>query len=165
MDDPLPHYQRLKAFVTGEIEAGRLRPGHRIPSELDLMRRFSVSRMTANWALRELQQAGVVMRVQGLGSFVPRRKTEQAMFDVNNIACAVRSSGQDYACRVIHLAAESAQEIRSLMGLGTGNVTAGLRCYTSPMVCRFSMRTVARISLSRLHFWIRISHASHPMSI
>ena len=53
MNQPLPHYQRLKAFVTDEIEAGRLRPGDRIPSELDLIKRFGVSRMTANRALRE----------------------------------------------------------------------------------------------------------------
>lgn len=120
MDDPLPQYQRLKAYVSDEIAAGRLRPGDRIPSELDLIKRFGVSRMTANRALRELEQAGAVTRVQGVGSFVAARKTEQAMFEINNIAEAVRAGGQAYGCRVIHLAAEAEPEMLAFMGLGAG---------------------------------------------
>ncbi|MCF4167305.1 UTRA domain-containing protein [Zavarzinia compransoris] len=120
MNQPLPHYQRLKAFVTGEIEAGRLRPGDRIPSELDLIKRFGVSRMTANRALRELEQAGAVTRVQGVGSFVASRKTEQAMFEINNIAEAVRAGGQAYGCRVIRLAAEADPAMAAFMGLAPG---------------------------------------------
>lgn len=120
MNQPLPHYQRLKAFVTDEIEAGRLRPGDRIPSELDLIKRFGVSRMTANRALRELEQAGAVTRVQGVGSFVATRKTEQAMFEINNIAEAVRAGGQAYACRVIRLEEEADPAMTAFMGLGPG---------------------------------------------
>jgi len=117
MNEPQPQYQRLKDFVSAEIAAGRLRPGDRIPSEQDLVRRFGVSRMTANRALRELEQAGSVTRVQGVGSFVAMRRTEQAMFEINDIATAVRAGGRDYACRVVHLAAEAAPEMLAFMGL------------------------------------------------
>lgn len=120
MNDPQPQYQRLKAHVMAEIEAGTLRPGDRIPSELDLIKRFGVSRMTANRALRELEQAGAVTRVQGVGSFVAMRKTEQAMFEINNIAEAVRGGGQHYGCRVIHLAAERDPAVLAFMGLSEG---------------------------------------------
>ncbi|MFA5121605.1 UTRA domain-containing protein [Zavarzinia sp.] len=120
MSDPLPHYQRLKDFVAGEIAAGRLRPGDRIPSELELIRRFGVSRMTANRALRELEQAGAVTRLQGVGSFVATPKTEQALFEISNVAAAIRAGGRAYACRVVHLGAEAAPEVAAAMGLAPG---------------------------------------------
>ncbi|MCB8877481.1 UTRA domain-containing protein [Acidisoma silvae] len=117
MDDPQPHYQRLKTFVVREIETGRLRPGDRIPSELDLMKQFQVSRMTANRALRELQQAGAVSRIQGVGTFVSARTTEQAHVDIHNIASAIRESKQSYACRVVYFGTEAEPDICQAMGL------------------------------------------------
>ena len=70
-DDPtIPRYQQLKAHILDSIQAGRLRPRDRVPSEQELVRHFGVSRMTANRALRELASDGVVVRQSGVGTFV-----------------------------------------------------------------------------------------------
>ncbi|MBC8104910.1 MAG: GntR family transcriptional regulator [Cytophagales bacterium] len=60
-----------------------LRPGDRFPSHLDLMRRFGVSDRTALRSLDELRRRGVIVRKNGVGTFVaepeesapPRRET------------------------------------------------------------------------------------------
>jgi GntR family histidine utilization transcriptional repressor len=45
----------------------------RVPSENDIVKSFGVSRMTANRALRELRDEGVLVRIAGVGSFVADR--------------------------------------------------------------------------------------------
>lgn len=124
MTEILPQYQRLKAHITDAILSGELKPGQRIPSELDLVKQFEVSRMTANRALKELEQDGVISRVQGVGSFVSVRKTEQAMFEINNISDSVRRGGQAYSCRVISQGQGRDPAILALMGLVPGDFYA-----------------------------------------
>ncbi len=56
-----------------EIAAGQYDAGGRLPSEAQLVERFSVSRPTAARALRDLQAEGLIERRAGAGSFL--RKT------------------------------------------------------------------------------------------
>ncbi len=66
----VPLYEQLYRFVLGEIEAGRLGPGDRVPSEKALAEQFCVSRITSKRALEKLAQDGVIQRARGRGSFV-----------------------------------------------------------------------------------------------
>ncbi|HET9331929.1 MAG TPA: GntR family transcriptional regulator, partial [Steroidobacteraceae bacterium] len=62
-------YQQVKHFILDRIAGGSLRAGERVPSENELTRTLTVSRMTANRALRELAEDGVLVRVAGVGTF------------------------------------------------------------------------------------------------
>lgn len=66
----VPLYEQLYRFVLGEIEAGRLGPGARVPSEKALADQFCVSRITSKRALEKLAQDGLIQRARGRGSFV-----------------------------------------------------------------------------------------------
>ena len=66
----VPLYEQLYHFVLGEIEAGRLAPGARVPSEKALADQFCVSRITSKRALEKLAQDGLIQRARGRGSFV-----------------------------------------------------------------------------------------------
>ncbi len=66
-----PKYQLLFDSLKGDILAGRYRPGQKLPSEASLVTRSHVSRITVTRALRELQNAGLVERVAGSGTYVP----------------------------------------------------------------------------------------------
>ena len=66
----VPLYEQLYHFVRGEIEAGRLAPGARVPSEKMLADQFRVSRITSKRALEKLAQDGLIQRARGRGSFV-----------------------------------------------------------------------------------------------
>ncbi len=65
-----PKYQSIYEYVCSEIQSGRYLPGQRLPSELELSRRFSTSRPTVIRALRDLQHHGLLERRAGSGSYV-----------------------------------------------------------------------------------------------
>ena len=65
-----PLYQSMFEQLSQDVLAGRYKPGQKFPSEAALMKRFGVSRITAGRAVRELQQAGLVERVAGSGTYV-----------------------------------------------------------------------------------------------
>lgn len=114
---PTPRYQQLKGFIAEQIASAALKPGDRLPSEQDLVRRFAVSRMTANRALNELQAQGVIVRVQGVGSFVASHTVESAALEIRDIAAEVRERGQRYRCKPISVGTSRDRETNALMGL------------------------------------------------
>jgi len=67
-------YTKIQNFVLENIRSGEYPPGGKIPSEIELAQMFSVSRITANKALKELALMGVLDRVRGRGSFVRKQQ-------------------------------------------------------------------------------------------
>src|ERR1700694_1797112 len=65
-----PLYLQVKRHILDNIGSGKWGTSTRVPSENDIVKSFGVSRMTANRALRELSDEGVLVRVAGVGSFV-----------------------------------------------------------------------------------------------
>jgi DNA-binding LacI/PurR family transcriptional regulator len=66
----VPLYEQLYRYVLGEIDAGHLAPGARVPSEKELAEQFQVSRITSKRALEKLAHDGLIQRARGRGSFV-----------------------------------------------------------------------------------------------
>ena len=67
-----PKHRQVFEALSHQIAGGGLRPGDRLPSEADLVRRFGASRITVGRALRDLQALGLIERRVGSGSFVRR---------------------------------------------------------------------------------------------
>ena len=88
-----PAYLRIKAWVLAQISGGILNEGDPVPSEARLAMQFGVSRMTVNRAMRELRDEGVVVRVQGSGTFVARSKYESTVVAIRSIDEEIRSRG------------------------------------------------------------------------
>jgi GntR family transcriptional regulator len=63
-------YREVADLLSEEIRAGRLAHGDRLPGEIKLAERFSVSRSTVRQALACLQDAGLVETWTGAGSFI-----------------------------------------------------------------------------------------------
>lgn len=121
MDAPKPQYQKLKHYILQHITNGDWPPSSRVPSENDLVVKFGVSRMTVNRALRELTDAGVITRVQGVGSFVAGPKAESAMFEVRSIRDEIAARGQAHTVHVLIREPVSARpETAGRFGLQTG---------------------------------------------
>ena len=106
----LPRYQQIKHFILDKIECGEWAESRKVPSENELCQQFSVSRMTARKALQELTASGVLMRQQGLGTFVAPLKSQSSMLTVRNIADEIRERGHGYSNRVLLLSEEKASE-------------------------------------------------------
>jgi GntR family transcriptional regulator, N-acetylglucosamine utilization regulator len=72
-----PLYLQLAEEILGGIKRGDLRPGDRVASEPELVKRHQVSRATAVRALEHLERTGVVRREQGKGTFVEEPRLVQ----------------------------------------------------------------------------------------
>jgi GntR family transcriptional regulator len=63
-------YRRIADDLREQILAGRLAPGHRMPSEHDLAQAYSTSRPTVRRAIAVLRSEGLITTGQGSGTFV-----------------------------------------------------------------------------------------------
>ena len=114
-------YLQVKDFILERIAGGTLRAGERVPSENELTRTLTVSRMTANRALRELAADGVLVRVAGVGTFVAEQRVHAHPLEVRNIADEIRARGHEYRVKVLVLDSLSAsRELAERCGVKMG---------------------------------------------
>ena len=114
-------YLQVKDFILERIAGGTLRAGERVPSENELTRTLTVSRMTANRALRELAADGVLVRVAGVGTFVAEQRVHAHPLEVRNIADEIRARGHEYRVKVLALDSLSAsRELAERCGVKLG---------------------------------------------
>ena len=85
-DSKRPKYQRIRDHLYSEIRAGRLAPGQSLPTEARLVESLGFSRHTVRQALAELENDGVIERVQGRGTFVTTEQQRLARQQVNVFA-------------------------------------------------------------------------------
>ncbi len=109
MNDPKPRYQQLKDLIIQRISSGELQPSDRVPSENELVEAMRVSRMTANRALRELNDEGYVDRVAGRGTFVSDLRAQSHVLEVHNIADEIRMRGHSHSSRVLRQSLQHAR--------------------------------------------------------
>lgn len=81
--------ERLRRHLVTELKSGRLLPGHALPTEMDLSRQLNVSRNTVRHALGELEEQGLVRRVQGKGTFVTEKGSSQPAVRTASFALVV----------------------------------------------------------------------------
>jgi GntR family histidine utilization transcriptional repressor len=94
-------YAQVMDHISRKIQDGTWLPGHRLPSEHELVAQFGMARMTVNRALRELVEQGRIVRVAGVGSFVAENKPQSTLLQIANIASEIRQRGHDYRCEMI----------------------------------------------------------------
>jgi GntR family histidine utilization transcriptional repressor len=121
LNGPTPRYRRVKEYIVKHIESGQWRAGDQVPSESTLVRELKVSRMTVNRALRELTHEGLLLRVQGTGTFVAEKRPMFNLVELRNIAEEIRERGQRHTCQVELLRSEKADaEIARDLGIDPG---------------------------------------------
>lgn len=64
--------EKIADYIENLIASNKLKPGDRVPSELELARRFNISRGTAGEALALLEHRGLVKRKVKLGTFITK---------------------------------------------------------------------------------------------
>jgi len=102
-DRPMPVYERIKSDVLDNIDRGLWRPGDRIPSENELVEQFGVSRMTVNRAMRELTDAGRLLRIPGTGTFVAQPDTDSSLLDIQSVDECIASRGGRHRSKLVSL--------------------------------------------------------------
>jgi GntR family histidine utilization transcriptional repressor len=100
---PQPLYLQVKRHILENIDSGKWSASTRVPSENDIVKSFGVSRMTANRALRELQDEGVLVRIAGVGSFVADRQAHSHPLEIRGIDTEIRERGHVHRSEIVAL--------------------------------------------------------------
>jgi GntR family transcriptional regulator, histidine utilization repressor len=125
-----PLYLQVKRHILDNIGSGKWRTSSRVPSENDIVKSFGVSRMTANRALRELRDEGVLVRIAGVGSFVADRHAHGHPLQIRGIDTEIRERGHVHRAEIVSL-----ERIRAVAELaGDFGVAAGAELYCSVIV-------------------------------
>jgi len=75
-----PLYQQIKELLLQSLQLGEWQPGEAIPSEMDLAERFQVSQGTVRKAIDELAGDNILIRRQGVGTFVATHLEERVQY-------------------------------------------------------------------------------------
>ncbi|MBY5993414.1 histidine utilization repressor [Ferrimonas balearica] len=122
----IPKFEAIKRAISSEIEQGQWREHQQVPSENALAERFGCSRMTARRALTELVEQGVLVRSQGLGTFVAPFKSQGSMMAIRNIAEEIRERGHQHSAQLL-LLKQVAAEAEVAIALSVPNGSAIFR--------------------------------------
>ncbi|MCI8647191.1 MAG: GntR family transcriptional regulator [Firmicutes bacterium] len=98
---------QIQKSIIRKIENGDYLPGERIHSERTMAAMYGVSRMTVQYALRELVKKGYLYRVRGSGTFVQKNVVDR--MDLNylsergnsGITAIVKNHGAKIASKVL----------------------------------------------------------------
>ena len=92
-DSAEPLYKQLASRLAAEISNGSLPAGSNIPSEVQLMSAYGVSRITVRQATQLLVGNGQVTSHRGKGTFVTRAGLQQDLGTLQGFQEALRSQG------------------------------------------------------------------------
>jgi len=84
------------------------RPGEMIPNEADLAAEFGCARATVNRALRELSEAGTLVRRRKAGTHVALNPVRKAIFTIPVIRLEIEAMGAAYGYRLLEARHEPA---------------------------------------------------------
>ena|SRR5690349_5861905 len=98
-----PVFMQLKSFLENEIAQGVYQPGDLIPSETELMKAWSVSRITVRNAVKQLNVEGLVYTVHGRGTFVAEQKITNYLPRLTSLSQDVMTKGMTPGRRVLLL--------------------------------------------------------------
>jgi GntR family histidine utilization transcriptional repressor len=107
-------HARIRTDIETQILSGALRPGDKIPSELELMSLYECSRMTVSKALSALNAAGLLDRRKRAGSSVARPRAVAMMLDVPDLPSEFAKRGQVYAFRLLDHRISDTRRLRSI---------------------------------------------------
>jgi GntR family histidine utilization transcriptional repressor len=90
-------YREVKEAVLARITGGEWPPGALLPSEADIAEEYGVSRGTANRAIRELAEVGLLERRRRAGTRVTPRAGRAARITIPLVRTEIEATGRRYA--------------------------------------------------------------------
>lgn len=98
---PVPLYTQIKDIIRSRILNGTYAALAQMPSEVEMMKAFRVSRITVRQALGDLQKEGLLFKIAGKGTFVAKPKAVQSLGRLQGFAEAMAPMGHETFSRVI----------------------------------------------------------------
>ncbi len=119
---------RLRESLREQIVSGVWKTHEKLPSETELIDQAGVSRITVRQALADLVADGLIVRVQGKGSFVAPAPVRQELSRLQGLSEALAHQGREVRTKVLSLASASLPATAAkALGLGLGTPCTLLR--------------------------------------
>ncbi|MGH6860003.1 MAG: phosphonate metabolism transcriptional regulator PhnF [Phyllobacterium sp.] len=143
-------WRQIADQIRGDITAGKLDSGTRMPPEVELAARFSVNRHTIRSAIAALTKEGVLRAEQGRGTFVANSRKltyrigERTRFS-QILATQVRETR---GLLLAHALEEATPEVAGALGMRSGQVVRIDTMHTadgSPVSCATAWFDAARV--------------------
>lgn len=103
-DSFLPYYYQIREILRQKIAEGEYKTGSKIPSEIELVQHFGVSRATIRNAIDSLVTDGLLTRRRGTGTFVAERKIAELLSHLVSFSEEMRLKGMNPSTRRISVA-------------------------------------------------------------
>ena len=116
----VPIYRQLVQQVRRDVMLGRLRPGDQLPTVNEVVRALSVNPNTVVKAFSELEHQGLVVRRQGVGTFVTAAPPMTSLVNAPKLVASL--------ARWVEKARReglSTEQIRMLLDVALGETGAG----------------------------------------
>ena len=108
MSEIQPVYMQLAEVLQGKIESNEYKYGMRIPSERELSQIYGISRMTVRKSVDLLIDRGLLVRMQGKGTFVSKSKITSSIDSLKSMGRFIQESGFISSNKVIYSGKEPA---------------------------------------------------------
>jgi GntR family transcriptional regulator len=105
---PVPLYRQLEQALRAHVVDAGLAPGDALPTEMELVAAFGVSRSTAREALARLQRDGLIERRRARGTRVAARPFVEPFAWPDSYVLRLLARGHDVRSRPLTVAATSA---------------------------------------------------------
>lgn len=100
-NNPLPLYHQLKDILKRKIINEEWPVGSLIPTELELIQEYQVSRTTVREAVLELVNQGLLHKKQGKGTIVTSAKVEERLGSLTGFAEEILGKGLKHSARLL----------------------------------------------------------------
>jgi DNA-binding GntR family transcriptional regulator len=97
---PVPLYFQLAQAIENAILEGRLVPGDRLETEIDLSKRLSMSRPTTRQAIQSLVDKGLLARRRGVGTQVVQNQVHRPV-ELTSLYDDLLTAGQEPATELL----------------------------------------------------------------
>ena len=89
-------YQKVTEWIYNRIASGELSGGDRLESENEISELFQISRQTVRHAFAILEKEGVIIRVQGSGTYVKEQESSREYPPLSRTVTIITTYADDY---------------------------------------------------------------------
>lgn len=124
----LPVWRAIRGDLLRNIQTGAWKPGDQIPNEAELAEFYRCTRSTVSRAMRDLAEAGFLVRRRKGGTRVAANPTRKAPLEVPIIGDAIERAGHAYTFGLLSTVMEAAPgPVTDALGMAAGSRLLHLR--------------------------------------
>ncbi|MEO3385560.1 UTRA domain-containing protein [Mesorhizobium sp. CAU 1741] len=117
----LPVWSEIRGDLLRMIHTGAWKPGDQIPNEVELASTYGCTRSTVSRALRDLAEAGFLVRRRKSGTRVAANPTRRAPLEVPIIGDAIKAAGHAYRFELVERKLKTAPvNVTQALGMPAG---------------------------------------------